>query len=245
MCQTPSRPTTAAGPTLHCYLLGREPFEAVLALQRRLVYEVGGERDRGVLILCEHPPEITVGRQGSRDHVRCDDEELAALGWPLRWVNRGGGCLLHAPGQLAVYPVFALDALGLDLQAYLDRLRGLLADVVGDLGLPAAPAPAGVRVNGRLVAAVGVAVRGWVSYYGAALNVRPDLEPFRRVRCGADEPPMTSLERERHGPVRPAHVRERLLEHFAACFGFARTVLFSDHPGLNRKAGTDAVASPA
>src|SRR5437764_1498240 len=126
MGQAPARPTTTA---LHAYLLGRVPFDALLALQRRLAYEVGGERDRGVLVLCEHPHRITVGREGSRGHVRYEGEELHALGWPLTWVNRGGGVLLHAPGQLAVYPVFALDALGLTLQAYLDRLRGLLADV--------------------------------------------------------------------------------------------------------------------
>ena len=43
---------------------------------------------------------------------------------------------------------------------------------------------------------------------------------------------MTSLERERRGPLRTAMVRERLLEHFAAQFGFTRTTLFFDHPSL-------------
>jgi lipoyl(octanoyl) transferase len=87
-----------------------------------------------------------------------------------------------------------------------------------------------------MIAEVGVAVRGWVAYFGAAFNVNPDLELFRRVKCGGpNEPPMTSVERERRGPLRPSLVRERLLEHFATRFGFARTTLFSDHPYLNRR----------
>ena len=94
----------------------------------------------------------------------------------------------------------------------------------------------------RLLAAVGIAVRDLVTYYGAALNVNPSLRPFRLVHCGGDGP-MTSLERERRGPVRPSLVRERLVEHFAVRFPFARTVLFSDHPSLGRKARSDALAS--
>ena len=59
----------------------------------------------------------------------------------MRWVNRGGGCLLHLPGQMAIYPVLPLDRLGLGLQAYLDRLRQVLADVLDDFGVAAAAGP--------------------------------------------------------------------------------------------------------
>ena len=95
----------------------------------------------------------------------------------------------------------------------------------------------------RPIAALGIAVRNWVSYYGAFLNVNPDLALFRNVRVGGDAAEtMTSLERERHGPLRPALVRERLVEHFAEHFGFSRISMFHDHPSLRRKARTDALA---
>src|SRR5207253_2503269 len=113
----------STGPVLQVYLLGTVDFEEMLRVQRRLVYDVAGDRDRAVLILCEHPPGISVGREGSREHIRCGPAELAARRWPVRWVNRGGGCLLHLPGQLAIYPIVALDRLGLGLQAYLDHLH--------------------------------------------------------------------------------------------------------------------------
>jgi lipoyl(octanoyl) transferase len=228
------------------YLLGTVAFDEMLRCQRRLVYELSGDRSRAALLLCEHRPLVSVGREGSREHIGFEPAELAAREWPVRWVNRGGGCLLHLPGQLAVYPVLALDRLGLDLQGYLDRLHNVLLEVLTDLEVPAErrPGRAGVWANGRLIAHVGVAVREWVAYFGAAVNVHPDLEPFRRVLCaGPGEPPMTSIARERREAVRDGTVRQRLVEAFERHFGFRRTSLFHHHPALTRPAPTDAVAS--
>src|SRR5438876_6426547 len=105
--------TAVADPILQVYMLGSVDFEAALALQHRLVFDIAGNRTAAALILCQHPPLITVGRQGSWAHILCDREELQARRWRMRWVNRGGGCLLHLPGQMAIYPILALDRLGL------------------------------------------------------------------------------------------------------------------------------------
>src|SRR5436309_14764958 len=126
----PSPSELASNTVLQAYLLGTVEFDAALALQRQLVYHVGGEREQAALVLCEHPPAITVGREGSRAHILYEPEELISLRWRVRWVNRGGGCLLHLPGQLAIYPILPLDRLGLGLQDYLDRLRQVLIDVL-------------------------------------------------------------------------------------------------------------------
>ncbi len=89
---------------------------------------------------------------------------------------------------------------------------------------------------------MGVAVRSWVTYYGMVLNIHPDLELFRRITCADPEAAaMTSIERERRAPLRPALVRELILERFADQFGFRSTSLFFDHPSLSRKAPSDAV----
>jgi lipoyl(octanoyl) transferase len=231
---------------LQAYLLGALEFEAALSFQRRLVYQVSGDRASAFLLFCEHPPLITVGREGSRAQILFEPEELAARRWRVRWVNRGGGCQLHLPGQLAVYPILALDRLGLGLQDYLGRLQEVVVAVLDDFGVAGqtrAGQP-GVWVGPRLIASVGVAVRDWVAYYGLTLNVNPALDLFRKVHCGAPgDGPMTSLERERRGPLRPALVRERFLTHFAGRFPFDRVSLFSDHPSLSRKAPADAIAT--
>jgi lipoyl(octanoyl) transferase len=230
---------------LQTYLLGSVEFGVALELQRLLAYQVAGDRDQAALILCEHPPQITVGRQGSRTHVHYSTEELHVRRWRVRWVNRGGGTMLHLPGQLALYPILPLDRLGLGIPEYLQRLRKVLAAVLDDFsvrGVTPAGA-AGLHVGGRLIADCGVAVRDWVSYYGAVLNISPDLEPFRQLRCGIPPTTATSIERERRGPLRSALVRERFLEHFAAHFGFPLTSLFFHHPLVPRKAPHHAVAT--
>jgi lipoyl(octanoyl) transferase len=139
-----------------------------------------------------------------------------------------------------------LDCLKLGLEAYFERLHDSLLAILGDFSIHghARFHHPGVWVGGRPIACVGIAVRNWVTYYGAALNLNPDLEPFRLVRCGgAHGTTMTSLERERRGPVRPALVRERLIEHFAKRFGFMQTHLFFDSVSLVRKAPSDAIVA--
>lgn len=217
--------------TLRVYLLPPTSFDAALTLQRRLVYDFSGDRDGAALILCEHPPLITVGRDGSAAHIACDQEDMHSRQWQVRWVNRGGGCLLHLPGQTAVYPILPLDRLGLGVHNYMKALQDVFTAVLDDFSVRAESRPSGkgVWVNGRMAASIGVAVRDWISYFGAAFNVDPDLELLRLVKPGAGELPMTSLVRERRGAVGPALVRQRLVEHFAERFGFANHVVFSDH----------------
>lgn len=239
-------PSDRAEFVLQVYLLGLVDFESLLSFQRRLVYQVRGVRDCAALVLCEHLPLITVGRHGSWSHILYEPAELSAREWPVRWVNRGGGCHLHVPGQLAIYSVVALDRCRFGLQEYVAQLQRVLVAVLDDFGVHAGvrSGHAGVWVGDRPIASVGVAVRDWVTYFGAVLNVSPSLEPFRRIRSGLPvDGPMTSLERERRAPLRASLVRERLLEHFAASFGVTRTSLFCDHPSLDRKAPADAVAS--
>ncbi len=237
---------SGADSVLQVYMLGLVEFEAALALQRRLVYQVTGDRSTSALILCEHPPLITVGREGSWSHLHFGPDELHARRWRVRWVNRGGGCLLHLPGQLACYPILPLDRFGLGLQSYLDRLGEVIQALLADFDVRSQTRRdgAGVWIGGRPIAGIGVAVHNWVSYYGFSFNVNPDLQLFRLVRwAGGQGEPMTSLERERRGRLRPSLVRERLLEHFAARFNFTRTSLFSEHPLLTRKAVSDALAT--
>jgi lipoyl(octanoyl) transferase len=223
---------------LQVYLLGEVDFEAGLRFQRRLHYEISGERSRAALVLCEHPPLITVGRQGSRSHIRAEPEELRAREWRVRWVNRGGGTWLHLPGQLAVYPILPLDRLGLGVDEYLQRLHRVIIDVLADFSLTGAPRDGrpGICVGSRLIAPVGVAVRDWVSYFGFCLNVNPPLLPFRQICSGLGEASATSLERERRGRLRPAFVRQLVIEQFGKHFAFTRTAFFSSHPSLQGSA---------
>jgi lipoyl(octanoyl) transferase len=227
------QPLTTAN-VLRAYLLGTVDFEATLQLQRRLHFEITGDRSQAALVLCEHPPLITVGRNGSRGQIQWEPDELRQLGWRIRWVNRGGGCWLHLPGQLAVYCIFPVEACTEPLPGLLARFSEAVRRTLADFRIQSQTRPGGLWVGQRLIAGLGVAVRDWVSYYGMCLNVHPDLEPYSLIRCAPrSQEPMTSLARERRGLVRPAHVRELLVENLQNVFDFARVSLFSDHPRLN------------
>lgn len=230
---------------LQVYLLGTVASDSLACLQRLLHFEASGDRRQAALILCEHPPGITVGRHGSRSHIHLGNEELRLRGWAIRWVNRGGGCVLHLPGQLAIYPILPLDCRSLDVGKFVQMLGETIRDLLADFSIHAGVRvdEHGVWVDERLLAAVGVSVRDWVSGHGAFINVQPALDLFRFVTAVPHESaPMTSLARERRGPVRPSLVRERLIERFRARFGFARVALFSDHPVLH---GAPQRAEPA
>jgi lipoyl(octanoyl) transferase len=217
---------------LAVYLLGGVGFDALLALQRRLVYDITGDRDTAALVLCDHPTGITIGREGSAAHVRPNPDNLAARGWSVDWVARGGGTMLHVPGQVACYPVFPLDALNLTVGRYVAELQSVACDLCREFGVEATPDPTcpGARANGRRIVHLGVAVRNWVSSFGLVVNVNPDLAPFRDVRCDGDPLPMTSLARESEYRVRVTTVRQRLVELISGRFGFSRVSVFHTHP---------------
>src|SRR4029077_1255424 len=115
-------------------MLGRVDFSEVQLLQRRILYELG-EQGGAALILCEHPPTISIGRSGSRAHIAADDETLQGMGIRTFYVNRGGGCILHLPGQLTVYLLMPLGASGLSVQSSIDRLHETILGVLGEFDL--------------------------------------------------------------------------------------------------------------
>jgi lipoyl(octanoyl) transferase len=208
---------------VQAYLLGTLDLDTALALQHRLAYEVAGDPSCAAVVLCEHPPAITTGREGSWVHIRAGQR-------PVRWVARGGGVVLHAPGQVACYPVLPLDRMQLTPAAYLAGLRDVVGELLAGFGVKSEVDSAAVRVNGRRVAHFGVAVRNWVTSFGFVLNVAPDLELFRDIDCDGDLVPVTSLQRECPTRVRVPAVRQRLLDLLARRFDFGRVSVFHSHP---------------
>lgn len=232
-----------AGRPLQAYLLGPLGFDAAESFQRWLAYDVSGGGGPAV-VFCEHPAGITVGREGSRLHIRLTEEELQAQRWPLRWVSRGGGVMLHLTGQVAAYPVLSLAQLQLTPAAYVEALLQVGRDLVSSFGVATEidRNHPGIRVRGRRVLHVGATIRSGVTAFGLIVNVSPDLALFRDIECDGDPLPMTSLQRECPTPARPQAVRQRLLDLFAARFGFDRVSVFHQHPTFHPKPTRHALA---
>ncbi|MFO0956709.1 MAG: lipoyl(octanoyl) transferase LipB [Isosphaeraceae bacterium] len=227
-------------PTLEVYLLGEAPFGEVQALQRRLAYDLG-DGGGGALILCEHPPIITVGRNGSRAHIMPDDGWLRGHQVPTQWVNRGGGCILHLPGQLAGYAILPLDRMGLDVRGHLDRLSAAIIATLAEFQLEGRTiqGAAGVFLQRSRVASLGIAVNRWISSYGFTLNVGPYLGPFRLIAepgPGGSMLYQTSMEARRQRPASMAKVREAMIRRFEAAYDFQGHHLYTTHPMIRGKA---------
>ncbi len=224
---------------LEAHLLGEVPLDDSIALQQRLVYEASGNNGPAAisLLICEHPPVITIGRLGSRAHLRATTAELASRQIELRWVNRGGGTILHSPGQLAVYPVVPLLARGWTVGEYLDRFRRGLEAVLGDVGLEKHLDRDELSLSGRTgqLVSFGVAVKNWVTYYGAYINVHPARHLARLVQCDpTDQLIASSLMIERQSPVKMTSVRAAVIARLAESFGTPRYHVYSGHPLLSR-----------
>ena len=231
------------GPAVQAYLLGTLDLPAALAFQRRLVYDISGERGTGAVILCEHPASITVGRAGSASHIRSTSQELQAQSVTVEWIARGGGVIRHTPGQVVCYPILSLAELRMTPDVYVRTLCEIVAEVVQSFGIGAeidTNAPS-ILVRGRRVAQVGVAIRREVTSFGVVMNVTPDLELFRDLDIDGDPTPMTSLQRECPVPVRVQAVRQRLLEALAERFHFARVSVFHSHPTFLPRTSPNAI----
>jgi lipoate-protein ligase B len=221
---------------LEVHLLGLVDFNSALVLQERLAFELGEEASpAGVLLIAEHPPGITLGRDATSNHVLSDADTLARREIPVNWVSRGGPAVCHAPGQLAIYPILPLDRLGLGVDGYRDRLESAIVDVCHELRVAAKrrPTEPGVWTRYGQVAMFGAAVKSWVTMHGLYFNVTID-PGFLGLVASTPGERSTSLQALRLAPVSMNQVRESVVRHVAAHFDFSDVQTSAGHPLLRR-----------
>jgi lipoyl(octanoyl) transferase len=205
--------------------LGRAAYVPALAVQQRLVERVqAAEDERAYLVLAEHdPPVITIGRGGRDEHVLASPQRLAADGIELHRASRGGDVTVHGPGQLVAYPILRLDLHGRDVRRYLRDLEALVVRLLGRFGIEGrrVAGMTGVWVGQEKIAAIGVAVRRWVTYHGLAVNVGADLSYFDFIiPCGLHGKGVTSISALLGRDVPVSQVTPALIECVVETFGF-------------------------
>jgi lipoate-protein ligase B len=178
---------------IHCGLM---EYERGLQLQKEFVREVAAGAP-GVLLLCEHPVTLTLGRTYHQQNILATHDELVSRGVAVVAADRGGDVTLHAPGQLVAYPILDLKTMGRDLGIYLRKLEQASVDFLLDFGIVAQGDDdrRGVWVGRSKIASIGIGISHWVTYHGVGLNIMTDLELFKLIRpCGLDVT-MTSLKK--------------------------------------------------
>jgi lipoyl(octanoyl) transferase len=224
--------------------LGRVPYAEAMAIQQQIIAARKQELIGDTLLLLEHPPVLTLGRNAHRSNVLVSDELLAQRGVELHEVNRGGDVTYHGPGQLVGYPI--LDLRG-DLPGkkgpylgpvdYVRLLEEVLIRTCGDFGvmtqrickLTGVWTMAGGSIGEKKLAAIGVHVSQGITSHGFALNVTTDLRDFDWiVPCGITDRQVTSLELEADSDRQPT--MEQALHATARNFGriFERQMLWCE-----------------
>lgn len=171
--------------------LGHMPYaDAHARMLAQVEARVAGEAP-DTLLLVEHDPVYTVGR-----HRDASSNVLLPGDTPVVDVKRGGDVTFHGPGQLTAYPIVHLPEHRRDVMGWLHGLENVCSAVVGrwDIRGERDPRNTGVWVEGRKIAAIGIALRRWVSFHGFAINNTVDLNWFRRVNpCGMDASLVTRI----------------------------------------------------
>jgi lipoyl(octanoyl) transferase len=197
------------------------PYARGLELQERLVADRQAGRIPDQLLLLEHDPVFTLGRNARAANVLLPAEALRERGFEVFETGRGGDVTYHGPGQVVGYPILALAPDRRDVHRYVRNLEEVMMRTCADYGLEASRVEGltGTWLGDEKIGAIGVRIARWVTSHGFAFNVGTDLAAFDLiVPCGIRERGVTSLERRLGHPVPLDEVMDRLAAHFAAVF---------------------------
>lgn len=209
--------------------LGLIAYQPAFDLQRRLVAARKSGALPDVLLLCEHPHVITLGRNGRQEHLLASAHLLRQMGVEFHSSDRGGDITYHGPGQIVGYPILNLAAIRRDVAWYVRQLEEAMIRATAEFGIVAGRkagmtgvwVDAGRQASGgaEKLAAIGVHLSRWVTSHGFAYNVSTDLRYFDLiVPCGIADKRATSLERLLGRAVRREEVAPRIVAHLRNVF---------------------------
>ena len=178
------------------------------------------------LLFVEHHPVITLGKNGKKDNLLLNNNELLDKGIEFYHTNRGGDITYHGIGQIVGYPIFDLDNFFTDIHKYLRFLEEVIILTLAEYGLSAyrSQGETGVwldvgKPNARKICAMGVKASRWVTMHGFALNVNTDLSFFDYIiPCGINGKSVTSLKKELGKEIPLNDVKVILVKHFEKLF---------------------------
>ena len=238
--------------------LGLIAYAEAWELQKRVVAARKAGAIEDVLLFCEHPHVITLGRSGNRANLLASESVLRQKGVEFFETSRGGDITYHGPGQIVGYPILNLGAIRRDVVWYVRTLEEAMIRATADLGIAARrePGKTGLWVDADEVAdrskrdssgalgmtdqqaeklaAIGVHISRWVTSHGFAYNVATDLRYFELiVPCGIADRKATSLEKLLGRRVSLEEIRPLLVKQVCEVFGL--TVRTEEPAGLFAK----------
>ncbi len=212
--------------TCHILDLGLIDYAEAWALQKRIVAARKADAMEDVLLLCEHPHVITLGRNGKREHLLASERVLRQRGVEFHATDRGGDITYHGPGQIVGYPILNLAEIRRDVVWYVRMLEEAMIRATAEFGIEAGRETGKTGIWARTasgaaekLAAIGVHISRWVTSHGFAYNVSTDLRYFDLiVPCGISDRKPASLEKLLDRRVERAEAAPRIVRHFGGVF---------------------------
>jgi len=197
--------------------IGQKSYKAVWDLQKEMQQQrIKGEID-DTLILVEHEPVYTLGKNANEDHLlQSRDESVDVFN-----IERGGDITFHGPGQLVGYPILDLSNYKKSVSWYMRTLEQVLIDTLIEFKIIAQrnDGLTGVWVGDEKIAALGVRISRWVTMHGFALNVNPDLSFYDGIiPCGIFDHGVTSMEQLLGETQNSDNVKNMVIEKFNKYF---------------------------
>ena len=200
--------------------LGTVRYAEGLEIQRQRVAARKAGTIPDTLLLLEHSHVYTLGRNAREGNILVSRRRLASLGAEVFETDRGGDVTYHGPGQLVIYPIIDLRQRGRDIHAYVHDLEEVVIRSLASFSIAGEKkSHAGVWVGDKQIAAIGIAIRRWITMHGIALNVSPKPAHFKLINpCGMAGVPVTSI-RELTGVAVPlTDVADIVVAEFASVF---------------------------
>lgn len=196
-------------------------YERALALQMKICERKKSGFAPDVLLLLEHPPVITLGRNGDWHNLVVTEEMLRTRGVSRYHVDRGGDITFHGPGQLVGYPLLKLERHEQDVHRYMRNLEEIIIRVAAEYGIEARREGklTGVWTDAGKICAMGVHISRWVTRHGFALNVNTDLSYYDLiVPCGLVGRQVSSMQAILGCALDIREVARTLTTHFGRIF---------------------------
>ncbi len=224
--------------TAEVRLLGMVDVPSVLALQKLMVHEVRLQsRTNAAILICEHPPTVTVGEGATLLELPSSPRELESRLIAVHKLHRDGHAILHQPGQVAAYIVVSLPECSMSVDEYRGCLQRAVVKTCEEVQVVASIQPSDpTAVFGRhgVVAEIGIHVDNGVTSFGIFLNVSPRLDEAREIGRGMLGQKVSSLNAERVRPTQMPQVRSALIQHLCEELGYPDYHLHTGHPFLKR-----------
>ena len=204
--------------------LGLSPFKEVWDLQKELVKKRQNGQIKDTLILAEHEPVYTLGKNANENHILQNSPRDVKT----YQIERGGDVTFHGPGQLVGYPIMDLHNYNKSISCYMRSLEQLIIDTLAEFRVTAERKDGltGVWVGDEKIAALGVRVTRWITMHGFALNVSPDLTYYSGIiPCGIFEYGVTSMAKQLTIEVAVDSVKQVLIEKFMNQFQTAEPMI--------------------